>query len=265
MTAAEAKELLDRFQAGKITADEVLQRFRTAPVTDLGFAHVDHHRSLRKGFPEVIFGAGKTPAQVASIAASIWEKDQRVLVTRATADHAKALKKKLKFAKYHPAARCLTVEKTPLPKSGGTIGIVCAGTSDLPVAEEAAVTAEIMGNKVEKLYDVGVAGLHRLLSRLDALRTARVLVVVAGMEGALPSVVAGLVPIPVIAVPTSVGYGASFNGLAALLAMLNSCASGVTVVNIDNGFGAAYAASQINRLLDAPTAAPGAATTATTV
>jgi hypothetical protein len=225
-----------------------LQAFQAAPVADLGFAQVDTHRALRKGFPEVVFGAGKTAEHVVKIAAKLLEREQRVLVTRANAGHARALRKKFKRAVHHPLARCVTIEKKPLPKRPGTIGVICAGTSDLPVAEEAAVTAEIMGNRVERIYDVGVAGLHRLLAKSEDIRRARVLVVVAGMEGALPSVVAGLVSRPVIAVPTSVGYGASFGGIAALLTMLNGCASGVTVVNIDNGFGAGYAASQINSL-----------------
>jgi NCAIR mutase (PurE)-related protein len=206
---------------------------------------------LRKGFPEVIFGAGKTPAQVVSIASKLVDHEQRVLATRVTPEHARALKKKFRHAFHHELARCVTIQEKPLAKRVGSIAVVCAGTSDLPVAEEAAVTADIMGNRVERIHDAGVAGLHRLLGRLETIQKATVLVVVAGMEGALPSVVAGLVDKPVIAVPTSVGYGASFGGfggVAALLAMLNSCASGVTVVNIDNGFGAGYAASQINAL-----------------
>ncbi|HUA39385.1 MAG TPA: nickel pincer cofactor biosynthesis protein LarB [Candidatus Sulfopaludibacter sp.] len=206
--------------------------------------------ALRKGFPEVIFGAGKTPAQVVKIAAEILARDRRVLATRVGEEHARALKRKFKMAVYHQLARCVTLEKKPSPKRPGVIAVVCAGTSDLPVAEEAAVTAEIMGNRVERVHDVGVSGLHRLLPHLEVLQSANVLIVVAGMEGALPGVIAGLVSHPVIAVPTSVGYGASFGGVAALLAMLNSCASGVTVVNIDNGFGAAYAASQINTLFE---------------
>jgi pyridinium-3,5-biscarboxylic acid mononucleotide synthase len=205
---------------------------------------------LRKGFPEIIFGAGKTPGQVVKIADKLLEHEPHVLVTRITPDHARALRRKFKYAVHHALARCVTLERKPLPKRPGTIAVVCAGTSDLPVAEEAAVTAEIMGNRVERVTDVGVAGVHRLLSRLPGIQRANVVIVVAGMEGALPSVVAGLVARPVIAVPTSVGYGASFGGLAALLAMLNSCGSGVTVVNIDNGFGAGYAASQINALAD---------------
>ena len=248
MTIVEATKLLERFRAGETGRDEVLRAFQAAPVADLGFAQVDTHRALRKGFPEVIFGAGKTPAQVVAIAGKLVEREQNVLVTRITPEHAKALRKKFKRAIHHELARCVTIEKKPLPKRVGTIAVICAGTSDLPVAEEAAITAEIMGNNVVRVVDVGVAGLHRILSRLDVLQKANVLVVVAGMEGALPSVVAGLVSKPVIAVPTSVGYGASFGGVAALLGMLNSCGSGVTVVNIDNGFGAGYAASQINVL-----------------
>jgi hypothetical protein len=248
VTSTEANALLEKFRAGHISGQKVLHAFQAAPVADLGFAKVDLHRSLRKNFPEVIFGEGKTPAQVASIAAKISESDHRVLVTRITKAHARAVRQKLKRAVYHEIARCVTFEDKPLPKRKGTILVLAAGTSDLPVAEEAAVTANIMGNRVERLYDVGVAGLHRLLNRLDIIQSAHVIIAVAGMEGALPSVVAGLVNKPIIAVPTSVGYGASFGGLAALLAMLNSCGSGLTVVNINNGFGAGYAASQINAL-----------------
>ena len=248
MTTTEAIQLLEKFRAGGASRDQILRAFQSAPVADLGFAQVDTHRALRKGFPEVIFGAGKTPEQVVRIAAKLLEREQRVLVTRVNDQHARALKRKFKTAVQHKLARCVTLEKTPLPKRPGRIAVVCAGTSDLPIAEEAAVTAEIMGNRVERVHDAGVAGLHRLLPHLEVLQSANVLIAVAGMEGALPSVVAGLVSRPVIAVPTSVGYGASFGGVAALLAMLNSCASGVTVVNIDNGFGAGYAASQINAL-----------------
>jgi hypothetical protein len=248
MTTAEAAQLLEQFRAGKIPREKVLHAFQAAPVADLGFAQVDTPRALRKNFPEVIFGAGKTPEQVVKIAAKLLELGQPVLVTRITPDHARALRKKFKLAVHHELARCVTIEKKPLPKRAGFIAVVCAGTSDLPVAEESAVTAEIMGNRVERIHDIGVAGLHRMLARMDRLQSANVIVAVAGMEGALPSVLAGLVAKPVIAVPTSIGYGASFGGIAALLAMLNSCASGVTVVNIDNGFGAGYAASQINAL-----------------
>jgi NCAIR mutase (PurE)-related protein len=254
MTTDQAASLLDAFRAGRATRDEVLRAFQAAPIADLGFAQVDTHRALRKGFPEVIFGAGKTPAQVVAIAGKLLEREQNVLVTRITPEHARLLKKKFKLAVWHETARAVTIEKKPLPKRPGFIGVFCAGTSDLPVADEAAVTAEIMGNCVERLSDIGVAGLHRLLAKVDLLHRANVLVVCAGMEGALPSVVAGLVSKPVIAVPTSIGYGAAFSGVAALLGMLTSCGSGVTVVNIDNGFGAGYAASQINAL-----AAAGAA------
>ena len=246
---ADAARLLDDFRAGKIPREKVLRSFQAAPVVDLGFAQVDTHRALRKGFPEVIFGAGKTTEQIVKIAAKLVEHGQPVLATRVNAGHARALKKKFKLAVHHPLARCVTIEKKPLPKRAGFIAVVCAGTSDLPVAEEAAITAEIMGNRVERIHDVGIAGLHRMLARLETIQKANVIVAVAGMEGALPGVVAGLVAKPVIAVPTSIGYGASFGGIAALLAMLNSCASGVTVVNIDNGFGAGYAASQINALV----------------
>ena len=248
VTTTEAIRLLENFRAGGVNRDQVLRAFQAAPVANLGFAQVDTHRALRKGFPEVIFGSGKTPAQVVKIAAQLVTHEQRVLVTRITAEHARAMRKKFRNAVHHETARCVTIEKKALPKRAGSIAVICAGTSDLPVAEEAAVTAEIMGNRVERIVDVGVAGLHRVVARLETLQRANVLVVVAGMEGALPSVVAGLVAKPVIAVPTSVGYGASFGGVAALLGMLNSCGSGVTVVNIDNGFGAGYAASQINAL-----------------
>jgi NCAIR mutase (PurE)-related protein len=250
VTTAQAIQLLEKYRRGAVNRDQVVRAFQAAPVADLGFAQVDTHRALRKGFPEVIFGAGKTPTQVTQIAAKLLKREQNVLATRLTPEHARALRKKFKSAIHHEVARCVTIEKKPLPRRRGTIAIICAGTSDLPVAEEAAVTAEIMGNLVVRIADVGVAGLHRILSHLETLQQANVLVVVAGMEGALPSVVAGLVSKPVIAVPTSVGYGASFGGVAALLGMLNSCGSGVTVVNIDNGFGAGYAASQINALAE---------------
>ena len=250
MTTAEAIRLLDNFRAGRVSRARVVQAFQAAPLADLGFAQVDTHRALRQGFPEVIFGAGKTAGQVVKIAAKLVEREQRVLVTRISREHARALRRRFKHAVHHELARCVTISRQPLPKRPGTIAVICAGTSDLPVAEEAAVTAEIMGNRVERIADAGVAGLHRLLGRLETIQRANVLVVVAGMEGALPSVVAGLVSKPVIAVPTSVGYGASFGGVAALLGMLNSCGSGVTVVNIDNGFGAGYAASQINALAE---------------
>ncbi len=216
---------------------------------DLGFARVDVDRRRRTGFPEVIFGPGKTPAEVARIAAVILEREPVLLATRISREQFEAVQTEFPGAVFHERARCLTIAREPLPKLRRAIGVVAAGTSDLPVAEEAAVTLEVFGNPVERVYDAGVAGLHRLLVETDRLRECAVLIVVAGMEGALPSVVAGLVDKPVIAVPTSTGYGASFGGLAALLGMLNSCGSGVTVVNIDNGFGAAYAAATINRLI----------------
>ena len=250
MTPVEATQLLEDFRAGKISQGQALAALGKEPVADLGFAQVDQHRALRQGFPEVVFGAGKTPAQVVKISAEILKQSDRVLITRITPAHAKALAQKFPKAKHHETARCVAIEKKKSKTRAGTIAILSAGTSDQPIAEEAAVTAEAMGNRVQRLYDVGVAGLHRLLARVEDFREANVIIVVAGMEGALPSVVAGLVDKPVIAVPTSIGYGASFEGVAALLGMLNSCGSGVTVVNIDNGFGAAYAASQINALND---------------
>ncbi len=216
--------------------------------TELGFAKVDTDRRRRCGFPEVIYGSGKTPEEVAAIARVILRKDPVLLASRATLEQFEAVAAAFPEARWHERARCITVERPALPKLPGTIAVVCAGTSDLPVADEAAVTLDVFGNHVERITDVGVAGIHRLLAVRERLEAANVIVVVAGMEGALPSAVAGLVSKPVIAVPTSVGYGASFGGLAALLGMLNSCGSGVTVVNIDNGFGAAYAAAQINRL-----------------
>jgi pyridinium-3,5-biscarboxylic acid mononucleotide synthase len=248
VTPEDARNLLLRFKAGDVPLEDALHPFQAAPVVDLDFAKVDTHRALRKGFPEVIFGSGKTPEQVVQIALAILSQSKQLLVTRITAEHAGALKQRFREAVHHEIARCVTIEREPAARRIGTIAVLSAGTSDLGVAEEAAVTAAVMGNTVERIYDVGVAGLHRLLVKVEALQRASVLIVVAGMEGALPSVVAGLVARPVIAVPTSVGYGASFGGLAALLGMLNSCGSGVTVVNIDNGFGAGYAASQINAL-----------------
>ena len=218
------------------------------PFVDLGFARVDTDRARRCGFPEVIFGQGKTPDEVVAIGRVLLEKNDVLLVSRANEEQHRALATAFPAARWHERARCLTVELKSWPKCEGLVGGICAGTSDLPVAEAAAVTWEIFGNRVERIADVGVAGVHRLLAVRDRLEACNVLIVVAGMEGALPSAVAGLVSKPVIAVPTSVGYGASFGGLAALLGMLNSCGSGVTVVNIDNGFGAAYAAAQINRL-----------------
>ena len=248
MTTVEATELLERFRAGKVAGEEVVRAFQAAPVADLGFAQVDLHRSLRVGFPEVIFGAGKTPEQVVGIAQKLLEREHRLLVTRVTPEHARLFKRKIRRAVFDPVARCITVETQPQTKRPGVIAVVCAGTSDIPVAEEAQVTAEVMGNEVDAIHDIGIAGIHRLIHHRQRLEDARVVIVCAGMEGALPSAVGGLVSSPVIAVPTSVGYGASFHGVAALLGMLNSCASNVTVVNIDNGFGAGYVASLINRL-----------------
>lgn len=223
---------------------------RRLPFEDLEFAKVDHHRALRKGFPEVIFGQGKTPDQVASIGEALLRQSDRLLVTRASQEAFDALQKKESDAQYDAVARTIVVDRRQPDSVKTTPGvlIVCAGTADLPVAYEAAVTAELMDSQVERVYDVGVAGIHRLLAQLPVLQKARVVVAVAGMEGALPSVIGGLVQVPVIAVPTSIGYGASFDGLAALLSMLNSCATGIGVVNIDNGFGAGYLASIINRL-----------------
>ncbi len=212
----------------------------------MGFAKVDHHRALRKGFPEVVFGQGKTPEQIAAIATEILTRSDKLLVTRATPDAFAVVKAALPNAVYHPQANVITLDRAPTSTRRRGVIVLSAGTSDIPVAEEAAITCELMGNEVERSYDVGVAGVHRLLDKVPQLQQARVLVVVAGMEGALPSVVAGLVRVPVIGVPTSVGYGASFGGITALLAMLNSCAPGTSVVNIDNGFGAGYLAALIN-------------------
>ncbi len=247
MTRERIEKLLRDLQAGRVSRSTALDRLRTLPYEDLGFASVDHHRSLRQGFPEVIFCEGKTRAQIVAIARGLLKKGGPLLATRATADAAKALKKLDRRAQYHELARTVVVQpKKPALK--GDILIVTAGTADVPVAEEARVTAEVMGSRVETLYDVGVAGIHRVLGRHERIRRARVLVVVAGMDGVLPSVVGGLVDRPVIAVPTSRGYGASFGGLAALLTMLNSCAAGVGVMNIDNGFGAGVLAHRINVL-----------------
>ena len=247
MEIEKLKTLLEQVKDGKVAVDDALQSLRTLPFEDLGFSKIDHHRQLRTGFPEVIFCEGKTVAHVKQISERILAAGHPLLATRATPDMYEAVKEIASEARYNALGRTITVSQS---NDAGVSGIlvVSAGTSDLPVAEEAAETAQMMGNQPERLYDVGVAGLHRLISNHEKLLTARVIIVVAGMEGALPSVVGGLVDCPVIAVPTSIGYGASFGGLAALLGMLNSCASGVTVVNIDNGFGAGYSASLINRL-----------------
>jgi NCAIR mutase (PurE)-related protein len=242
------RELLARVGAGELSAEDALQQLKRLPFEDLGFAKVDHHRSLRTGIPEVIFGEGKTAEQIIDITRSLTDGAHNVLVTRLDAAKAERLRAAFPGITYSSHARVATLIRAQPPVSGrGLIAVVAAGTSDLPVAEEAALTAELMGNRVERIIDVGISGIHRLFAHRDTLDAAAVLIVVAGMEGALPSVVAGLVDKPVIAVPTSIGYGASFGGLAALLAMLNSCAAGVTVVNIDNGFGAGVAASLINR------------------
>jgi pyridinium-3,5-biscarboxylic acid mononucleotide synthase len=246
------QDLIDQVASGALdpsTAKErLLGAMRAQPYGDLGFARVDHHRAIRQGFPEVILGLGKTPAQIAAIAEEIVARGSTLLITRAGDAAFDAVRVKVPNAVYHPDAGLITLRQQDVSPGRGTIVVAAAGTSDLPVAEEAARTAELMGNVVTRLYDVGVAGIHRLLGERERLDAARVIIVVAGMEGALPSVVAGLVSAPVIAVPTSVGYGASFGGIAALLGMLNSCASGVSVVNIDNGFGAASIASLINHL-----------------
>ena len=248
MNADSIRKLFEQVRAGKLSPDGAVERLRHLPFEDLGFAKVDHHRRLRAGMPEVIFGQGKTPAQVAEIFARLARQGGNVLATRADARQFAAVKKKVRAVTYSDQARAITLLQDRKTYGKGTIAVVSAGTSDIPVAEEAAVTAGIMGNAVARLYDVGVAGIHRLLAHGPALAEARVVIVCAGMEGALPSVVGGLVGVPVIAVPTSVGYGAAFQGMAALLGMMNSCASNVSVVNIDNGFGAGYVAALINRL-----------------
>ena len=248
MDPRDLRNLLEEVRAGRISPDEALERLKSLPFEDLGFAKLDHHRALRRGFGEVVYGGGKTDEQVVAIVEKIASRGQSVLVTRTEARVRDALAARGLDARFHEAARCVTVVRTPPPPLPGRAAIVCAGTSDVPVAEEAALTAEFHGATVDRVYDVGVAGLHRLLENAPTLRRASVVVVAAGMEGALPSVVGGLVDAPVIAVPTSIGYGASFDGLAALLAMLNSCASGVAVVNIDNGFGAGYLACSILRV-----------------
>jgi len=248
LNANSIRELFDRVRKGALTPDEAVARLRHLPFEDLGFAKVDHHRALRAGMPEVILGEGKTPAQVATVFARLAKHGGNILATRTNEKQFAAVKKKVRGAEYRPLARAIVLERDRTKYGNGVIAVVSAGTSDIPVAEEAVTTAELMGNQVEHFYDVGVAGIHRLLANREALTKARVVIVCAGMEGALPSVVGGLVGVPVIAVPTSVGYGASFKGLTALLGMLNSCASNVSVVNIDNGFGAGYVASLINRL-----------------
>ena len=248
MTPETIRALFDEVKAGQLSPDEAVERLRHLPFEDLGFAKVDHHRPLRNGMPEVIFGQGKSPEQVAGIFQRLAQHGSNVLATRISEQQFEAVQKLVPEAEYRNLARAAILRRDLKKYGKGRISVVSAGTSDIPVAEEAAVTAELMGNEVEQVYDVGVAGIHRLLAHRELLTISRVIIVCAGMEGALPSVVGGLVSVPVIAVPTSVGYGAAFQGLAALLGMMNSCASNVTVVNIDNGFGAGYVASLINRL-----------------
>jgi len=242
------EEILEKVQAGRLAPARAMELLRDYPYRDLDFAKVDHHREVAKGAPEIVFGLGKTPAQIGRIAREILKTGSNLLVTRVEPAVWSKIKAGLPGAEYHRAARLVSRVQAPAPPGRGVVVVLTAGTSDIPVAEEAAVTSEVLGNTTERVFDVGVAGIHRLFGQMERIRRARVVIAVAGMEGALPSVVAGLVKVPVIAVPTSVGYGASFKGLAALLAMLNACPGGVAVVNIDNGFGAAFLASQINHL-----------------
>lgn len=248
MNTEQLKALLEGLKSGTVTIDHAMDSIKALPFSDLDFANIDHHRALRTGYPEVIYCEGKTIDQVCKIMCHMHEKGLNILGTRASEAMYEAVKAQLPMASYNPLGRTITLVNQTPPESEHYIAIVCAGTSDLPVVEEAYETARILGNRVEKVTDVGVAGIHRLFARMELIRGARAVIVVAGMEGALASVVGGMVDKPVIAVPTSVGYGASFGGVSALLTMLNSCASGVSVVNIDNGFGAAYCASMINQL-----------------
>lgn len=248
MDQTQLRSLLDQVREGAVDVDAALERLRHLPFEDLGFAKVDHHRAIRQGMPEVVFGKGKTAGQIEQIALHLLQRSSNVLITRATEEAAALIRAVHPETEYFPLSSAIRVWRDRTILGKGTIAVVCAGTSDIFVAEEAQIAAEVMGNTVDVIYDVGVAGIHRLMNNRERLTQARVIVVCAGMEGALPSAVGGLVGCPVIAVPTSVGYGASFHGLAALLGMLNSCASNVTVVNIDNGFGAGYVASLINRL-----------------
>ena len=247
MTPDNLRKLLQQVRRGRLSVPQALERLRYLPFEDLGFVKIDHHRTLRQGFPEVIFASGKSPEQVETIVAKMMAKRHNILITRGNQELYKRVRKVAPKAKFHSLSRAITIEHERKNRGRGTILVVSAGTADIPVAEEALVTAKIMGNRVKAVYDVGVAGLHRLLDQMRVLRNARAIICVAGMEGALPSVVGGLVGVPVIAVPTSIGYGASFEGLAALLGMLNSCSPNVAVVNIDNGFGAGCLASMINR------------------
>ena len=248
MDELQLRELLESVRTGAASVDAALDQLRHLPYEDLGYAKIDHHRELRQGFSEVVFGKGKTPEQILGIASRLLERSRNLLITRTTQSVADRLASICPEAEFFPLSGAIRVWRDRALRGKGRIAVVCAGTSDIPVAEEAQLAAEVMGNEVDSIHDVGVAGIHRLISQSDRLRMARVVVVCAGMEGALPSAVGGLVSVPVIAVPTSIGYGASFHGLAALLGMLNSCASNVSVVNIDNGFGAGFVASLINRL-----------------
>jgi len=240
--------MLVKVQKGKLTPEQALAELKDYPYQDLGFAKVDHHRELRRGYPEIIFGKGKTVEQIVKISREILKKGNNLLITKIDHSVFAEIKSKIKEVKYNELAKAVFFKKKQPPQGKGKIVIITAGTSDIPVAEEAAVTCDMLGNEIERIYDVGVAGLHRLFGEYERIQSARVIITVAGMEGALPSVIAGITNVPLVAVPTSVGYGASLNGLAALLAMLNSCPGGVGVVNIDNGFGAAYLASLINHL-----------------
>lgn len=248
MNSNELKKLLEDVKNGSVEIDQAYKKIKDLPYEDLGFAKVDHHRSIRNGYPEVIYCEGKTTKQIAEIVRRLMEKNNNILATRASREVYDAISEVTCDAEYHSDARVVVIKRRKIEVTDKIIAVITAGTSDIPVAEEAAITAEVLGNRVSRIYDVGVAGIHRLFSKMDAISEANVVIVVAGMEGALASVVGGLVDKPVIAVPTSVGYGANFGGLAALLTMLNSCASGIGVVNIDNGFGAGYLASNITRL-----------------
>lgn len=248
MTPEEIRKILHQVKEGQTTVDAAMETLRDLPFEDAGFAKIDHHRELRTGYPEVILCSGKTTEQVVKIVGMMYDKGSDILGTRANAEIFEQVSRIYPEAIYNEAAKTIVIKRTLTPLSDSHITIVTAGTADIPVAEEAAVTAEVFGNRVERIFDVGVAGIHRLYQRLDLIRGGKVIIVVAGMEGALPSVLGGLVDKPIIAVPTSVGYGANFHGLSALLTMLNSCAAGVSVVNIDNGFGAGYVASMINKL-----------------
>jgi hypothetical protein len=247
VTEDEIRRVLDGYKTGALSPAAAIERFRKLPFEDLGFANVDHHRSVRQGFPEVVFGAGKTDQEIVDITEAMLRREHNILVTRTTRAVWERVSELEPSVEFHERSGALSLVRDRTIKGKGTVMVVSAGTSDIPVAEEALVTLEVMGNEVDHLYDVGVSGIHRLLDRTDRLSASRVVIVVAGMEGALPSVVGGLVGVPVVAVPTSVGYGASFGGVAALLGMLNSCASNVAVVNIDNGYGAGVVASLINR------------------